>query len=580
MRSTTTKMLAGAAVLTLALSACGNGGTTTTPTGSGSAAPASSTAPANQGAEFAAEYNKQPYANLKDGGTLNLTIGEITTTLNQFEYRMTTDTSILWDWYNPVLIAYEANGDVIYNPDYIVSHKDEVKDGKTVVTYDLNEAAVFNDGTPIDFNAFVNTWKSNIGAEGYESNSTDGYVLIESVERGENDKQVVITFKQTYAWHAGLFNRVLHPAVDNADKFTNAYVGGTLESAHPEWGAGPYKLTQLNEQQGVAIFEPNEKWWGENKAKLEKVTFQVRESVAALNAFKNGETDMVGASSNENLSQIKSMTDIDIRRGATPAIFMITLNSEGEILSDIKVREAIARGVNREQIAAVQFNGLDYTEEAPGSFVLYPYQTGYRDNFGEVVEKFDAEAAIKVLEEAGWVAGADGIREKDGKKLTLNLPIFGDAQLTKARAQAVQAQMKEIGVEINVVAKASSDFSNVMKEKDFDLTISGFRSSDPYGVAYFCQIFCSDSTLNKSGTGTTAIDEKIKAMEQLATPEEQIKVANDIEVEALETYGMVPLFSGVTIYGAKKGLANSGAGVFAVDGRGNVNQRELIGWEK
>lgn len=574
MRSSTTKMLAGAAVLTLALSACGNGGS-----GTGNAS--SSGSGGNQGAVFAANYNEQPVSNLKDGGTLNLSIGEITPQLNVFEYSMTTDTSTLWDWYNPVLITFKANGDVVLNPDYITKAEDKVVDGKTVVTYDLNEKATFNDGTPIDYTSFVTTWAANNGTqEGYEPNSTDGYKLIESVEQGTSAKQVVVTFTQAYAWWEGLFNHVMHPAVNSADLFTNGYRGGTTASAHPEWGAGPYKLQQLDETQGVAIFVPNENWWGDNKAKLTQVNFQLRDSQAALNAFKNGETDMVGASSNENLSQISSMSGIDIRRGATPAIFMVTMNSKSAMLGDAKIREAISYGINREQIAQVQFNGLDYTEEAPGSFILYPYQEGYEDNFGAVISGFDAEKAAKILEEDGWVAGSDGIRAKDGQTLTLRLPIFGDAQLTRARAQAVQAQLKAIGIDVSVDSHPSSDFSKIITPGDFDLMISGFRSSDPFGVAYFCQIFCSDSTLNKSGTGTAEIDTKIKEMEAIADPAEQIAKANEIEVEALSTYGMVPLFSGVTIYGAKDGLANAGAGVFATDSRGLSPLKETIGWER
>ena len=569
----TKKFLAGAAVLSLALSACGNGGTTPAPGG---------TTGGNQGAEFAADYNKQPLSNIQQGGELNLSIGEITTQMNVHHMDMTSDTRNLWEWYNPTPIWFEANGDVVYDPNYLTKVSAETKDGKTVVTYDINEKATYNDGTPIDYTSFVNTWQVNRGDEGFDANSTDGYVQIESVERGTSDKQAVVTFQGTYAWYDGLFNSFMHPAANTAELYANAYLnpqGGNMESAHPEWGAGPYKLTTFDENGGLIILEPNELWWGENKAKLDKVIIQQRESLAALNAFKNGEVDSVGASSAENLSQVSTMSGISIRRGATPAIFMITLNSGSTILEDVNVREAIANGVNREQIASVQFNGLDYTEEAPGSFILYPYQTGYEDNFGKVA-KFDLENSKKLLEDAGWKAGADGIREKDGQKLTLNLPIFGDAQLTKNRAQALQAQMKEIGVDINVVPKASAEFSSVMNARDFDLTISGFRSSDPFGVAYFCQIFCSDSNLNKSGTGTEAIDAKIRELEALDTADEQTKRANEVETEALKSFGLIPLFSGVTIVATSENLANAGAGVFATNSQNVVSAKEYIGFQK
>ena len=75
----------------------------------------------------------------------------------------------------------------------------EEVDGKTVVTYDLNPDAVFNDGTAFDWHVFENTWKMSNGENPDVSiNATDGYDLIESVTAGESDKQVVVTFKQPY----------------------------------------------------------------------------------------------------------------------------------------------------------------------------------------------------------------------------------------------------------------------------------------------------------------------------------------------------------------------------------------------
>lgn len=139
-----------------------------------------------------ASFNPQPYDKLKDGGTLSLILGEVTPQLNVFHANMTRDTSTVWNWYNPELIKFEADGTLKPNPNYLTSVKDEVKDGKTVVTYKIHEKAVFNDGTPIDYKSFVNTWKSNQGEDAaYEVNSSDGYDKIESVERGANDLSLI-----------------------------------------------------------------------------------------------------------------------------------------------------------------------------------------------------------------------------------------------------------------------------------------------------------------------------------------------------------------------------------------------------
>ncbi len=523
-------------------------------------------------------FNPQPYDKLKDGGTLSLSLGEVTPQLNVFHANMTSDTSTVWSWYNPQIIKFEADGTLKPNPNYLTSVKDEVKDGKTVVTYKIHEKAVFNDGTPIDYKSWVNTWNANKGDDpAYEVNSSDGYDKIESVERGANDKEVIVTFKVANPWWGGVFNYILHPAVDSAEKFDQAYLGEDLASAHPEWGAGPYKLESLSKTPGVVTFVRNENWWGP-KGKLDKITYTQRESAASLNAFKNGETDVTGASTAERYKQVNQMGDtVDIRKGSTTATRLLTLNSKSEVLSDIKVREAIANAIDKPQLQQVMFAGLDgYSEEPTGSLILFNYQEGYEDNFGKLVPKQDLEKAGKLLDEAGWTKGADGMRAKDGQPLSVRIPLFGDNTTVKNYVTTLQAQLKAAGIDLQIQARPSSEFSTVIKNRDFDILSSGFASTDPYGVAYFCQIYCTDSGLNKSGTGTKEFDEKIKTqLETLPTADEQIKKANELEKEALAQYGMIPIYSGPDIVAVKKGLANVGAGLFA---QGIADFKENIGW--
>lgn len=119
-----------------------------------------------------------------------------------------------------------------------------------------------------------------------------------------------------------------------------------------------------------------------------------------------------------------------------------------------------------------------------------------------------------------------------------------------------------------------SDFSKVTAERDFDLFMSGFNSSDPFGVAYFGQIYASDSELNKSATGTPEMDKKIEELQQIADADEQIKRANELEKEALQQYGIMPYANGPEIVAVKKGLANFGANSFA------VLPIENVGWAK
>jgi len=515
------------------------------------------------------DYNSMERDQIKDGGELTLPIYEISEQSNSLHANSVMDTLTLWRWYNPQPVLFDGDGTWHLNPDYLTNVKDEEVDGKTVVTYDINPDAVFNDGTPIDWRVFETMWKFN-NAENPDvvANSTDGYDQIESVTAGESDKQAVVTYKQAYPWWQALFDRVLHPSVADAQTFNEGY----LKNPHPEWGAGPYKVDQFDYNSGTVSFVPNEKWWGE-KPKLDKVTYRQMESQATINAYQAGEVDAVEITNKDHLAVAKTVKDTVLRGTLRPSNYLVTLNAKTPTLEDVKVREAVFTGMDRETLAQVRFNGMDYTENLPGSFALFQNQKGYQDNFGGLVT-YDQDKAKQLLDEAGWTEGSDGIREKDGKKLTLRYVTFGDSQLVKSTAAAMQKMMKDIGVDLQVAERPSSDFSQVIAEREFDVLTSGFTSYDPYGVAYFKQVYASDSELNKSGTGTPEMDEKIAELQQLPTQEEQIKRANELEKEALQQYGIMPYVNGPQLYATKNGLANYGSYAFA------LVPKENIGWAK
>ena len=515
------------------------------------------------------DYNPLERDQIKDGGELTLPILEVPEQSNSLHGNAIVDGTTLWRWYNPQMTLADGDGTWHPNPAYLTNVNAEEVDGKTVVTYDINPDAVFNDDTPIDWRAFETMWKFN-NAENPDvvANSTDGYDQIESVTAGESDKQAVVTYKQAYPWWQALFDRVLHPAVVDAQTFNEGY----LKNPHPEWGAGPYKVDQFDYNSGTVSFVPNEKWWGE-KPKLDKVTYRQMESQATINAYQAGEVDAVEITNKDHLAVAKTVKDTTLRGTLRPSNYLVTLNAKTPTLEDVKVREAVFTGMDRETLAQVRFNGMDYTENLPGSFALFQNQKGYQDNFGGLVT-YDQDKAKQLLDEAGWAEGSDGIREKDGKKLTLRYVTFGDSQLVKSTAAAMQKMMKDIGVDLQVAERPSSDFSQVIAEREFDVLTSGFTSYDPYGVAYFKQVYASDSELNKSGTGTPEMDKKIAELQQLPTQEEQIERANELEKEALQQYGIMPYVNGPQLYATKDGLANYGSYAFA------LVPKENIGWAK
>ncbi|MFG2570644.1 ABC transporter family substrate-binding protein [Streptomyces sp. NPDC048567] len=523
---------------------------------------------APKAASAAVDYNPQPYENIKDGGTYT-TVGTFDDQGNPFNVNATLTASRVWGWYNADAITYSPTGDVQYNKDYYSDVKVSVDGGNQKVVLTINPKAAFNDGTPIDWRAIEATWKANNGSDKeFAASSTDGYDQITSVAQGKDAKEAVITFKGVNASWSTLFTTFLHPKAATVANFNKAYV----KKAHPEWGAGPYTVGKWDTHSGNITFVRNPKWWG-RKGKLDKRVYVNLESTAGVNAFKNGQLDYTSAVDAESLKQVKGLKGTEIRSGGSPFEYSLYFNTKSAVLSEKAVRKAVQQSVDRAQIAKIQFQGLDYKEPLPGSAVLYSFQKGYEDNLSAVL-KYDPAEAKKTLDAAGWKPGPDGVRVKNGKKLDVGYTLLGDDPLGKATAGALAAMLKPAGIHLDIRKGDDADFAKTISERRFDLFLSGNRSMDPFGARYLCDFYCSDRDSNITGSGNPALDKEIRATTEIADLDEQTAAVNKVEKKALQEYAFLPLFSGPSTYGVKKGLANVGATIFYTP------LPETVGWQK
>jgi peptide/nickel transport system substrate-binding protein len=552
--------LAATAALSVTLVACGGS------PGSGGNGGGGDTATSLAGQT---QYNPQPYDKIKDGGTLTTALSEISPQWNTFQGNATAYSLNVWNWYNPVLTTFSSDGKPAFNPDYLTDVKPETVNGNTRITYTINPKATYNDGSPIDWTAFEATWKANNARDkAYIVNSSDGYNRIASVSKGVDDRQAIVTFNGVNVWWPAIFGSLLNPKALNPEVFNKGYI----DNPHPEWGAGPYTVQKFDKQNGTVIFTRNPKWWGK-AGKLDSRIFLAMEDTASINAFKNGQIDATGVGTKDRLAQVQGMSGIDIRKGISLQNDLFTLNSKSPILADPQVRKAVFEGIDRKQIAAITFQGLNFTETLPGSLTLFSFQDGYRDNFSQAVT-FNVAKAKQDLEAAGWTAGPDGMRSKGGQPLEFSYVNTGDDPVGKAIAGAMVAMLKNVGAKLDIRQVPSSDFSSIITGRKFDMFYSAVVQNDPFGMAYICQLYCSDSQLNLSGTNDPAFDPQVKSVNTLPTAQEQFAKGAEVEAQAFKTYGIMPTLTLPAITAVKQGLANYGSGRFF------STTPENIGWQK
>jgi peptide/nickel transport system substrate-binding protein len=517
-----------------------------------------------------AQYDPQPYENLRDGGTMTVGVREIPAQLNTFHGDTSGWSENLWPWNNPVLVTYAVDGTPQFNPDYLTDVRQDQVDGNLRVTYTINPKAHFNDGTPLDWTTFEGTWKAVRGADpAYFLGVVAGFDRITSVTRGVDDRQAVVTFKGGYAGWQGQFRKVLHPkASASPAAFNTSYV----QNMRPEWGAGPYVAQTYDEQHGTVTFVRNPQWWG-RPGKLDTVVYEQLESSASINAFRNGQISYTNVGTKDRIAQVQGMEGIDLRRGKAAQTGVISLNAKSPVLTDVGVRKAVLEGTDRNQLAAIEAQGLGFTEPLSGSLGLIPTQPGYQDNLGGLLT-FDPQQAGRDLDAAGWAAGADGMRAKAGTPLKFTLVVVGDDAVAKARSLALAAMMKAIGVQLDIRTVASSEFSKVINGREFDMFVWSQDQPDPFGMNYLCDLYCTTGSSNVSGTGTPELDAKLRAVQSVTDPVQQAAQGNAAEKEALAQYGLLTTTTMPLVYAVRHGLANVGALPFTVP------LPETVGFEK
>lgn len=558
-----------AVVAALALTACGGGGGAATGPEAGKGQDA--------GSDLAklVSINAKDAKDLQPGGTVTLPLGNIGPDFNGFSNNGNSadntalhrpiDQAGTWGCWN-----FDFDGTATPNKDFCEDVKSEVKDGKQTITIKVNQKATYNDGTPIDVKAFENTWNMLKGEnKDIDIVSSGAYEFVESVKAGSSDKEVVVTTTQPVYPLDSLFTGLIHPAVNTPAIFNEGFTG----DMHPEWMAGPFKLDQYDSAAKTVTLAQNDKWWG-NKPVLEKVVFRQLESSAAIAAFKNGEIDGVSANTITPYKQLDGTKDSEIRRGQRLFAGGLNLNAQKAPLTDVAIRKAIFTAVDREALRKVRFNGLNWEETSSGSMMLLPFSKYYQDNYP--VKETGAEAAKKVLTEAGYKANAAGIMEKDGVPAAFKISNFGDDPTTLAFAQTLQNQLKAGGMDVGIDQRASADFGKVLGSRDFFMSVSGYTvgadATDAVKQFY-------DSKTNENELGDAELDAEIKKLSTIADNAERNKAAMEVEKKHMEKYfSMGVVMNGPQISFVRTGLANYGPSLFK--SLSQVPDWTTIGWEK
>ncbi|WP_405990974.1 ABC transporter family substrate-binding protein [Streptomyces sp. NBC_00986] len=402
-----------------------------------------------------------------DGGTLNWAVDDVPETLNTFQSDADDATTRVAQAVLPAMFRLDAQGRPQRDADYLESAKVVDTEPKQVVLYKLDQQAVWSDGREIGAADFAAQWRALSGKDSaYWTARNAGYDRIEKIERGANNLEVKVTFSRPYADWKALFSPLYPKDVMGTPDAFNDGARRKLKVT-----AGAFSLQKVDRKDKEIVLARNPHWWG-RPAKLSQLVLHAVPLDKRAAALADGTVDLAeidpadasrislagrakgtstplqgasptGKDENKNESRQKKklskkerkalakylrqqdeLRAFTVRRSLEPAYTQLALNGSEGPLADERVRRAVARALDRTELAKVVLKPLGLPAVPVGSHLALSGQAAYADNSGALGDHDTAEAQA-LLADAGWVPGgplkdkgekAAGSESKKGKK--------------------------------------------------------------------------------------------------------------------------------------------------------------------
>jgi peptide/nickel transport system substrate-binding protein len=416
-------------------------------------------------------------------------------------------------------------------------------DDATVFTFVLREGITFSDGTPLD----ATVVKANIDdiiANGALATSAitafPNYVGTEVVD----DSTLTVSFSKPN----GAFPQALTaPGLGITALSTLAIPFEDRATGEGVIGTGPFVFDSYTKDTSVVLSRRSGYAWAppfaenDGEAYLDSVEFQVvPEAGVRTGSLTSGQVDVIGGVLPLDIETLRGH-DLPLIIRANPGLtFGLSTYATRPLLEDGDVRTALVTAIDRETIRDATLT----PDFAVATSVLAANTPGYVDLSDEVV--YDPRASQKLLDAAGWKTGNDGIRQKDGERLSLTLGYISNFVANQSIVEIIQQQLAAIGVEVKLETGTVPQYLAAQAAGEYDLAYGNLSRAD--GDVLRTQFSGSNASNLKGNT-----DEKLNTLliDQLATSDQAQRnsLAGDAAKRIIELGYVIPVVELTTVLG-------------------------------
>ncbi|OUR75295.1 hypothetical protein A9Q83_17855 [Alphaproteobacteria bacterium 46_93_T64] len=312
-----------------------------------------------------------------------------------------------------------------------------------VYTFNLEGGVKFHDGSEFDSSDVKYTFEEN-AAEGSKNKRKSRFTNMAKIETPDANT-VVITLKEP---RGDLLAQLGESTAVIVDPDSD---GG---NATKPVGTGPFKFVRWIKGDSVKMVAADT-YRDPSSVQIKKATFRfINDSAARMATLLTGDVDFTTVP-NETIGQFKLGDQFQILEGTTNGETILSTNNKSEALSKLKVRQAIAHAINRQEI----IDGAMFGYGTPIGSHFAPHHPDYVDLTNTY--PYDPEKSKALLAEAGY---------PDGLALSLKLPPVDD--YARKGGQIVAAQLEKAGFKITIQnVDWPKWLDEVYKKKNYDLSI-------------------------------------------------------------------------------------------------------------
>lgn len=418
----------------------------------------------------------------------------------------------------------------------------EISEGGKVYTFHLREDVEFHDGTPFDAEAVCFNLDRITSPE---LESQKARFMLGPYEGTEVVDQYTARIVLS------------EPFAPLLDALSQVYLGMASPTAIEKWGdeyqlhqvgTGPFEFAEYAPGDHLLLQRNPDYAWGPSvfqhkTAQLEEVEFRFFTDPSTRSpALETGEADVMGEIPPQDAARLEENPGFRIESVPIPGVsLMLFMNTTRSPMEDIRVREALLYGTDREAIISSVFRNTSPVAYGPLTAVTAGYDPTVQQYYPH-----DPEHAVSLLEEAGWTdSDGDGTRDKDGEPLMLDLYLMGWGYMPEI-GQLVEAQWADLGIGVESQVVSYPEALAVAGKGEHHIMPFTLSSSDPDILRKF---FHSEATFNWAKVEDPKLDSWLEEGARVLDWQHRYELYSRVQQRVMDQALVIPIRDYVNLNG-------------------------------